>query len=407
MILTDSNTARVGATAVNAIASIANSLYNFHVLVATTISRVISGALGVVKSGPGDLTLSGNNTFTGGLTLQGTGAINLSHSNAAGTGTIFLKYASSSFVAKTLGISGGIAVANAINIDSTTGRESIVSSGTGDNSLTGGITITGAGTNSIVFANEQSSGNLTVSGVISGASYNNQISLRGTQAGNVGFLNGTVTLGSLTLLDNNGATSWTLNTAGSTWGQTLVRNTGNLILGVHNALATGARVSFDIATSTGGVDLNGYNQSVAGITSVTPTTGNGGRVVNNGSVDATLTLGSMAANRSYTGIIADGPTNKLALVMNSSTRTQTLNGTLSYTGSTSITAGTLIRTVGNATATFTPTTLSVSFAVAPNAGDTFRFYAGTTVQTYASVTLVGATGRTATYNSANSTLTIA
>jgi hypothetical protein len=115
----------------------------------------------------------------------------------------------------------------------------------------------------------------------------------------------------------------------------------------------------------------------------------------------------MTSNRTYNGIITDGPTNKLALVMNSSTRTQTLNGTLSYTGSTSITAGTLIRTVGNATATFTPTTLSVSFAVAPNAGNTFRFYAGTTVQTYASVTLVGATGRTATYNSANSTLTIA
>jgi hypothetical protein len=38
---------------------------------------------------------------------------------------------------------------------------------------------------------------------------------------------------------------------------------------------------------------------------------------------------------------------------------------------------------------------------------TFRYFPGTTTQTYASVTLVGALGRTGTYNSANSTLTIA
>jgi hypothetical protein len=38
---------------------------------------------------------------------------------------------------------------------------------------------------------------------------------------------------------------------------------------------------------------------------------------------------------------------------------------------------------------------------------TFRFFQGSTTNTYASVTLVGAPGRTGTYNSANSTLTIA
>jgi hypothetical protein len=38
---------------------------------------------------------------------------------------------------------------------------------------------------------------------------------------------------------------------------------------------------------------------------------------------------------------------------------------------------------------------------------TFRYFPGTTTQTYASVTLVGAPGRTGVYTSANSTLTIA
>ena len=87
-----------------------------------------------------------------------------------------------------------------------------------------------------------------------------------------------------------------------------------------------------------------------------------------------------------------------------------LNGTLSYTGSTTISAGTLraIKTTGASTATATFTTgLSVSFNVPPTAGMTFRFFAGSTTNTYASVTLVGAPGRTGTYNSSNSTLTIA
>ena len=314
---------------------------------ATATNMVISdgssgGTLSLTKNGTGTLNLNSANTFSGGLTLQGTGAINLSHSNAAGTGTIFLKYASSSFVAKTLGISGGITVANAIQIDSTTGREAIVSTGTGNNSLTGGITITGAGNNSIFFANEQSSGNLTVSGGISGASYANQLSLRGSQSGNVGFLNGSVTLASGGLFDNNGATSWTLNTAGSTWGLTYVRSSGNLILGANDALATSARVVFDVATSTGGVDLNGYNQTVAGIeTTVTPTSGNGGRITNGGSSDSVLTLAGLSANRTFAGTITDGATNKTSLVMNSSGRTQTLTGTNTYTGSTTVSAGTL------------------------------------------------------------------
>ena len=84
--------------------------------------------------------------------------------------------------------------------------------------------------------------------------------------------------------------------------------------------------------------------------------------------------------------------------------------TLTYTGSTNRQAGSIVASKTNgastATATFS-TTLSVSFNVPPTAGMTFRFFAGSTINTYASVTLVGAPGRTGTYNSANSTLTIA
>jgi autotransporter-associated beta strand protein len=91
-----------------------------------------------------------------------------------------------------------------------------------------------------------------------------------------------------------------------------------------------------------------------------------------------------------------------------------LNGTLTYTGSTTISAGTLraIKTTGASTATATfpvqGNPLSVSFNVAPPSGTTaFRFFQGSTAQTYASVTLTGVpVGTTATYASATSTLSV-
>jgi autotransporter-associated beta strand protein len=88
--------------------------------------------------------------------------------------------------------------------------------------------------------------------------------------------------------------------------------------------------------------------------------------------------------------------------------------TLTYTGSTTIQGGFIRarKTVGasTATATFQSAGLSlvVSFNVSPPSGTTtFRFFQGTTTQTYATVTLVGLpVGSTAIYTSATSTLTV-
>ena len=85
-----------------------------------------------------------------------------------------------------------------------------------------------------------------------------------------------------------------------------------------------------------------------------------------------------------------------------------------HTGSTTITGGFIRarKTTGasTATATFQSGNLSlvVTFNVSPPSGvTTFRFFQGTTTQTYATVTLVGLpSGSTATYNSATSTLSV-
>ena len=81
-----------------------------------------------------------------------------------------------------------------------------------------------------------------------------------------------------------------------------------------------------------------------------------------------------------------------------------------YTGTTDISAGTVTvaKTTGavTATATFTNTTLTVSFNTPPSIGDAFKFFPGSTTQTYASVSLIGAPGRTANYSSLTSTLSV-
>jgi hypothetical protein len=94
--------------------------------------------------------------------------------------------------------------------------------------------------------------------------------------------------------------------------------------------------------------------------------------------------------------------------------TVTFAGINSYLGSTSINSGTLITaaiisgTSGKfSQANFTNTTLTVTFSVAPLAGETYQLFPGATTQIYPTISLVGATGRTAIYNSLNSTLTIA
>ena len=308
-----------------------------------TISSVISGASGaLVYGGPsaGTLTLSGANTYGGGTYIVGTGPINASNSSAFGTGTVYLRSSQTS-TGITLGISGGITVANAIEMDSTTGRENITSTGTGDNSLTGGMTITGVVNNALIINNNQTSGNLTLSGGITGATYTGSVSLRGSLSGAKGVFNGVVNINSN--LQNNGTTDWIINSAGSSYIITQLINTGSFILGADNALATRARVAWNAITVTGALDLNGYSQSVAGLdANFAANTAN--KVTNNalsGGNNSTLTLAGLAADYTFGGVISDGANKTTALVMNSTGRTQTLKGTNTYTGGTTINAGTL------------------------------------------------------------------
>ena len=136
--------------------------------------------------------------------------------------------------------------------------------------------------------------------------------------------------------------------------------------------------------------------------------GNNVTLPNDFQLNALLQLRNLTSNTiTITGNIAGS-----GGVQKTGNGTYDLQGTLSFTGSTQITGGTLraYKTIGASTATanFQSASLSVSFNISPPSGTTaFRFFQGTTTNSYASVTLVGVpVGTTAIYTSSTSTLSV-
>jgi len=116
----------------------------------TEISGVISGVGGsLVKVGTGALTLSGENTHTGGTALR-QGRLNVGHSQALGTGTLSMDDDT------TLGFSAnGLTIANTIKL--TGNNDPVIDTGAFSGTLSGAIS--GGG-----FITKQGTGTLTLSG---------------------------------------------------------------------------------------------------------------------------------------------------------------------------------------------------------------------------------------------------
>jgi autotransporter-associated beta strand protein len=349
----------------------------------------------LIKNGLGTLTLSAANTYSGGTTINA-GTLNATNSAALGSGNVSVAAGG-----KLVFGANNLTIANNITLNGTTTNGAIYSSQPGagvTTNLTGQITLNAT-------SNVSSNWNdktLQLSGKITGVGGLDFV-LHPGQVGGRYLITGATN-------DYAGATSVT----GSATAQFGYTGQAMLYLGATNALPTTTALTLNYAD----LYLNGQAQTLASIS------GSGNFSVQNGSTTAaTLTLGSGNTTSTFSGTIKNNGisvnnagtfpatvTGTVALTK-IGTGTLTLTGNNTYTGATSISSGSIIvpKTTGasTGTATFTNTTLSVSFNVAPTIGMTFRFFPGTTTQTYASVTLVGAPGRTGTYNSATSTLTIA
>ena len=283
-----------------------------------TSSGTISGAGGLTKAGSGTMALSGSNSFSGELTVSG-GIVNVQ--NAMGLGTT----AGSTTVSNgaTLQLQGGISVgaeALSLNGGAASGQTGALVNVSGTNTYGGAVTVASsssisAATGSVLNLTGGVVKNGTVATFNGGGTINvNTVAISGSSANSDLVIDGTTV---------------NVDVASTYNGPTFIRNSGTLNANVTDALPTAngrTAVIFD-GTGTSVLTL-GAAQSVASLTSA------GAATVTLGA--NALTVGASTGSTSFAGII--GGTGGL---IKDGASTQVLTGANTYTGATTISAGTL------------------------------------------------------------------
>lgn len=271
-------------------------------------NSVATSIVSVTKSDAGTWTLAGANTFTGALTIQ--------------EGTLKVGSILSSSLAQPLS-NGTAAIALG-----TAAPATLEYTGTVDATLERGITVGGAGGGVI-----RNSGGavLTLGGVLTRAA-----SRPLTFTGGAFIVSGQIA-GAASVNNIAGATVTFSNATNSFLGSTHIFGGGVLKNGASGVLTDASTVVLgEAVTNTSGTyDLNGYNETIAGLSSA----GTGTKTVTNSGATDTATLSVNGAG-TYDGVIQDGPTAQLALTKGGA-GILTLSGTNSHTGKTTISGGTL------------------------------------------------------------------
>lgn len=263
---------------------------------ASSITGAISlGTGSLTKSSTSTLTLSGSNSYSGGTVLSG-GVIQANNNSALGNGTVVI-------TGTRLSVGSGVTLANPITINANTGvtGRGVIEASAGTAVLTGPITINNGAPAGGLLASVGAAV-LDIQGVI-------------TSSVEVTSRTGTVKF-------SGGGTGYTNLGIGQ----------GTVMVGANNGIATTASVSIG-NSAAGNLDLNGFNQSLAGIAK-----GGFGAIIGNSSTTADSVL-TTTGTCSFAGIIQNtlgAGTRKLGLVVDSGTLTLTAANT--YTGDTVVNA---------------------------------------------------------------------
>jgi autotransporter-associated beta strand protein len=372
----------------------------------------ISGSGSLIKIGTPTLSLSGDNSYTGN-TYVSAGIISILNNDALGTGSVFCS-----------GGGGGILVSSNSAPANTVINNRIFINGERPNfgpniqvhkSATFNGLITVGPVSRTNRLNVQNNATMTINGGLSGTSgMGGLVTMNGT---------GTFILSSVPIIfDNAGATPIYCDTGTET---VIIAVSGNKFQAVRPSnLRTDVPFAINndsvlLGTSNrpARVNLNGNDQIFKNIQTASQSSTlsqiSANNIFNNSATFANLTANN-TANSTYTGSIS-GNINLIKTGFN----TLTLSGNTAlgvgprYTGFTAISAGALTTYALSSNpsnkvnfALFTNSALTVSFTTPPIAGDSFILLPARTLGSYSSVTLINATGRTASYNSTTSTLSV-
>lgn len=382
-----------------------------------------SGNLSLSKATIGVLTLNGANTYTGGTTIaSGGGTIVITQPTGLGTGTVQNNNGALTTGMVQLQLTGTNTVANTFGFASATALSDSAGGGlpqlqnvSGNNTLTGTLTINTTGGNGMnlqsdLGANLIATGAITASGT---ANASRNVSMGGAGTGTLSGVisNGTATSGMS--LNKVGTGTWTLSGANTYTGTVTVTN-GVLVAGSNAAFGTSAG---GVTVASGAVDLNGKAIGTEPLTLSGTGMASGGALVNsNTSTTATgsgtVTLAAAASiggagNTTLSGVISGA----FALTKVGA-GTLTATGVNTYSGATTVSAGTLAGT-GSATSALG---VSSGGTVAPGSGiGTFKaagaiFAAGSTLasqinSTATTADLLDSTGGDLTITGANLNVT--
>ncbi|MEK3034598.1 fibronectin-binding autotransporter adhesin ShdA [Salmonella enterica subsp. enterica] len=297
------------------------------------LENTLFGSGSLVKTGTGELTLSGDNTYSGGTTISD-GTLTADHADSLGTGAV--------------ANSGVLQVGEGELENTLSGSGSLVKTGTGkltlggDNSYSGGTTITG-GTLTADHADSLGTGAIANSGVFKVG----EGELKNTLSGS-GSLVKTGT-GELTLSGDNSYSGGTTIIGGTltadhadSLGTGAVANSGVLQVGegeLENTLSGSGSL---VKTGTGELTLSGDN------------TYSGGTTITGGTLtaDHADSLGTGAIANSGVLQVGEGELENMlsgsGSLVKTGTGELTLSGDNSYSGATTITDGTLIAANVNA-----------------------------------------------------------
>lgn len=317
-----------------------------------TINGAVSGAGGITVAGGGIVTLGGTNSYSGGTTTATSSVLRVSNNNALGSGQI-------SF--------GSGAVFEAANVDVTLANTGIFSNSTfsGSQSITFQGKLTGLNGSSKTITNNIASGKaLTLTDIdINQQASTRSVTIAGTGRTNITgtIANGSATTGQLvitntavtTLSGSNTYTGATTVSAGTLqFAKTASLYAGNTANWTASrlAIANGATLAFNVGGTgeftTGNITTLLTNLAV----STSATSG-----MNAGSILGIDTTNAAGGTFTITDIIADttGASGGSRGLTKLGTGSLVLAGNNTYTGATTVNAGTLIVNGNSGSSNFT------------------------------------------------------